>query len=238
MKNRFIISVGAIALFSTSIFAMGGPHTTIGAGEGYGDNYEICVYCHTPHAASEAGGVPLWNKPKSSLVTSLGDSYPMYGSTIAGTTTTVQPQDQSLACLGCHDGVSAMNSVVNAPGSGKQDLNGINIGFLSSSTTKPMTDTLLAVGAVNSSVGNNGLQNDHPTSIEYIEGRGSLRPTSTPLVGAYGWQGATIVKDLLRGPAKNMVHCTSCHDPHYNGHTRYLRATNDDSELCFGCHDK
>ena len=235
MKNKFIIKIGVLALMSTSLLALDGPHGSIGTSL---DNGEICVYCHTPHAANLDAGTPLWNKPTSSLVTSLGNAYPMYGSTIAGTTTTAQPTDQTLACLGCHDGVSAMNSVVNAPGSGRYDINGINIGYNDPNYQKPMTDTLLAIGAVNLSVNNNGLENDHPVSIQYIPGRASLRPTSATLVGTYGWLGATTVGDLLRGPNNDMVHCTSCHDPHNLSNGTYLRATNNNSELCFGCHDK
>ena len=239
MRKLFIKNISALVVLSSGLFAMSGPHEGLSTGYG-GDNGEICVYCHTPHAGNTSlgGPVPLWNKPTSQLVTSMGDGYPMYGTTIAGTTSTVRPEAQSLACLSCHDGVSAMNAVVNAPGSGAGNLIiGSNSGL-----AKPMSDDLIAVGEVTGT--NSGLSNDHPVSIEYIPGRGSLRPIDTPLssyTNAYGtheWVGASTIADLLRGDDRNMVHCSSCHDPHTNQNGTYLRQVNTGSALCFGCHDK
>ena len=65
---------------------------------------QLCVFCHTPHAASsDFANAPLWNK------TTMGSSFTMYGSTIAGTATDGAPNDPSKACLSCHDGASAIN---------------------------------------------------------------------------------------------------------------------------------
>lgn len=242
MKNKLITNIGAIALISTTLLALSGPHGNLATGAG-GDNGEICVYCHTPHAANVENGVtPLWNKPTSALVTQMGNSYPMYGTTMAGTTTTSQPQDQTLACLSCHDGVSAMNSVVNAPGSGSASIYGSQIIGNNSLNNKVMTESSFTVGKV--VAGNPGLANDHPISIVYTPGKASLRPVETPLqpyinaTGTHQWIGAKLISDLLKGPDKNMVHCTSCHDPHTNENETYLRVSNNSSSLCYGCHDK
>lgn len=238
MKNKIILSLGVISLLSIKLFAVQGMHGALATGNG--DNGEVCVYCHTPHAANTTNGLtPLWNKPTSSLVAEMGDGYPMYGETIAGTTTAAQPMNQSLACLSCHDGVSAMNAVVNAPGSGYGQADGL-IGYDNKKIMQPSITKVGFVGmAFNSSTGqlmdNPGLQNDHPVSIQYNEGRGSLKPTSTPLVN---WVGASKISDLLRGPNKDRVECASCHDPHTMVNDMYRRTSNDNSQLCFGCHDK
>ncbi|MDQ1264706.1 MAG: hypothetical protein QG559_1707, partial [Campylobacterota bacterium] len=104
--------VGAAYLFAGSI--SGSPHDLSGntnLASSTADNGEICVYCHTPHAANTAfTGAPLWNKATPS------GTFTMYGSTIAGTATDATPNSPSLACLSCHDGASAIDSIVNAPG--------------------------------------------------------------------------------------------------------------------------
>ena len=81
------------------------------------NNYgEVCVYCHTPHGANQANGLvaPLWNRTiKATVYTTYAD---------LGTTTLsqelVQPGSASLTCLSCHDGQTAVDSIVNMPGSG------------------------------------------------------------------------------------------------------------------------
>ncbi len=79
---------------------------------------EICVFCHTPHGANLAanGQAPLWNRllPEDS-------SYEVYGSPTfdaQDVTGTHRPKGVSLACLSCHDGSVAFDSLVNGPGSG------------------------------------------------------------------------------------------------------------------------
>ena len=79
---------------------------------------DICVFCHTPHGANSTatGQAPLWNRllPEDS-------SYDVYGSPnfdaqdFAGTH---RPKGVSLACLSCHDGSIAFDSLINGPGSG------------------------------------------------------------------------------------------------------------------------
>ena len=250
-----LISFGVISLVCSNLFAVDGWHGALSSGSS-GDNDEVCVYCHTPHAAENGANqsTPLWNKPKSEAVSDPTTSfntnpavYPMYGETIAGTATASEPQNQTLACLGCHDGVSAMNSVINAPGSGYGQPDGL-IGY---DNKKVMPNSIFTIGfvgnAFNSSTGqltiNNGLADDHPLSIVYsTDGRASLRPLDTVLstTNANGdtWVGATKVADLLRGPNGDRVECASCHDPHTMENDMYRRISNDGSALCFGCHDK
>ncbi len=219
-----------------------------------GDNDELCVYCHTPHAGNSAfTGAPLWNK----AATAAGTTYRLYGAssndtngvTIAGSQVGGQDgnaagdlSSPSLACLSCHDGVSAIDSIVNAPGSG--------MGALVTGTTT-MVDYMATSVTANGNIGAGGLadvdlSNDHPVSVQYTTGKASLKdPDTTTLTN---WVGATKIRDLLRGPNSDMVECSSCHDPH-NGYTptadrasapqvNYLRMSNQGSALCLGCHDK
>ena len=126
----------------------------------------ICVFCHTPHSSNN-GISPIWNKGTSPT------TFTMYGTTMAGTQTAAQPFGESLACLSCHDGVSAMNAVINAPGSGNQSdyaANSLAAGtYLLNSNRSTFKDVM--VPSATKAVGYNGLNDDHPISIEYIEGK-------------------------------------------------------------------
>ncbi|MCK4974471.1 MAG: hypothetical protein KAR81_04400 [Sulfurimonas sp.] len=230
MKTKQILFFTIIPLVVVNLYALAGPHADItSSGDTTTDNGETCVYCHTPHGAnSDYAPAPLWNKP--STVT----AFTMYGATgtgesgitLAKTSTDISPSGSSLACLSCHDGVSAMNSVVNAPGSGNYNPAGSYIG-----TNPPLPATM--VGVPYKAIGMNGtLTDDHPISIEYIPGRASLKPLNAPLTNFFG---SSVVSDLLK---QGKVQCTSCHDPHGTPYNTYLRNGNTGSTLCFGCHEK
>lgn len=202
------------------------------------DNGEICVYCHTPHAANTAfAGAPLWNKATPS------GTFTMYAATIGGTAQAASPSSPSLACLSCHDGASAIDSIVNAPGSGMNAVAG-NKNVVSGLTVTYGGNIGGAPGVATS--GNPNLSNDHPVSIVYTEGRAGLRLKTTSLASlgdTVAWVGATTIQSLLRTDDK--IECGSCHDPHNGGKTQgtstevnFLRHTNTNSYLCLGCHDK
>lgn len=250
-----LLAVSAPLAFGGTI--VGSPHdlsnANVATNDASGvDNGETCVYCHTPHAANTAfDGAPLWNKG-----TPAGVTYVMYGATvagtagttIAGTATLATPASPSLACLSCHDGISAIDSVVNAPGSGMNTVAGTNDIVTALTTTYGGniggTPGLATVGT------EANLANDHPVSIPYL-GDGSatspasLRATNFDL-STYGdlvpWIGATTIADLLRN---GNVECGSCHDPHNGGlvqgtatEVNFLRHSNTASNLCVGCHEK
>jgi hypothetical protein len=93
--------------------ASGGPS---GASmDQFRNNYgEVCVYCHTPHGANSNVALPLWNRTiKATTYT----TYAAVGSSSL-TQTVTQPGPNSLACLSCHDGQVAVDSIINMPGSG------------------------------------------------------------------------------------------------------------------------
>ncbi len=252
MKMNHIAKLAAAALLTfgvTSAMAVitGSKHDLSASGGGTikanagQNNDEICVYCHTPHASNtDFSGAPLWNKatPTGTFTMYGATAAGVAGQTIAGTATEAQPSAPSLACLSCHDGVSAINSIVNAPGSGGYVAGGQNVAFGSTAAgtafTMPAGVTQIGDGAALD------LTNDHPVSITYVEGAASLKPVTTAITG---WSGATTIAGLLRA---GKVECGSCHDPHLGESDTFLRRnkatvgenSNAGSRVCLTCHDK
>ena len=201
-----------------------------------------CVFCHTPHGSDISAPVPLWNK---NLPT--GGGYTTYAelntSTLDGGEA-ANVGSVSLACLSCHDGSQAMDSVINAPGRG--------------TGTSPLgggTGTLIgAVGNNDLAVIGTDLQDDHPISIQYGGGGitasghtdGTQFPTGTTVdpdfngpfkatintnpawwvdndLGTDGVREKTDMilytrtEGLLANEPEPFVECGSCHDPHNSG---------------------
>ena len=93
--------------------AGGGPNGVVM--DPYRNDYgEVCVYCHTPHGANANVQLPLWNR------TIKATSYVTYDAlaTVTLTQPVQQPGPNSISCLSCHDGQTAIDSVINMPGSG------------------------------------------------------------------------------------------------------------------------
>jgi predicted CXXCH cytochrome family protein len=179
---------------------------------------EVCVFCHTPHfaATTTATTAPLWNRtlPATNYTmytSSTLDMTPATGTTIAGV---------SLACLSCHDGAVAFDTMLNAPGTG---------------LTKPAgwTGGVALTGAA-TNIGTD-LKNDHPVSIIYDV-------TKDPKFTAITTAGTkkTIVAGSITLPLfDTKVECASCHDVHGGtASTPFLRASNTGSALCLTCHVK
>ena len=78
------------------------------SGQGWGTN-EICQPCHTPHNASIALPVVLWNHEVTAA------TYTLYTSPTMNATTG-QPDGVSRACLSCHDGTVALDSFGGSTG--------------------------------------------------------------------------------------------------------------------------
>jgi hypothetical protein len=87
----------------------------INIGPGANTTAEVCVFCHTPHGANTnaPGATPLWNR-----TVPLNSGYTIYGSPNFDGANSGQPQGVSLACLSCHDGTIALDSLINMSGSG------------------------------------------------------------------------------------------------------------------------
>ena len=67
MKNKCIIRIFSLLAFSTSIFAIEGPHGAVVVSDGVSDNGETCVYCHTPHTSTADLPIPTSNQPATPL---------------------------------------------------------------------------------------------------------------------------------------------------------------------------
>jgi len=174
-------AVGLTALISVSAMAAGITDTKhnlsstqTSANASFDGTAEICVFCHTPHgAASEA---PLWNR-----VVGVASDYTAYSSTTLDGTVSLTGSP-SLACLSCHDGQQAMNTVINATSSATS-YNYTAGGAAMSGTWSGAGALGIIIGTENT-VPNLGtdLQNDHPVAIPYAGGGLS---TSSPTTFAF-----------------------------------------------------
>lgn len=82
--------------------------------------YQICVYCHTPHGANSTVAAPLWNRTVTQRTYILYNQDKTTGANIYHDPTALdlkynQPGPNSLTCLSCHDGATAIDSIINMP---------------------------------------------------------------------------------------------------------------------------
>ena len=137
------------------------------------DTAEICVFCHTPHGGDNTAAVPIWNRQLSDPT-----AYTRYSS--LGTSTfdaTEAPVGSvTIACLSCHDGTQAIDSVINAPGSGGYDPAGARIGtnFVGDDQVNGQLDPTIVQNL------GTDLSNDHPVSMQYAGGGVSTTNVNGP----------------------------------------------------------
>ena len=221
--NVLKLAIPALMLISGSAFAqITGTAHDMTAASTY-DNpadagAQICVYCHTPHNATALTSGPLWNRNLESALT-----FTMYnGAGAANPSTTIDgvisatPNDETMACLGCHDGVSAIDNISNLPGNDPA----ITVAWNADTNSGPV---------VGFAVLDSDLSDDHPVSITYSPADGGLKALATVTT-------ADNVK--FYGTNSDSVECASCHDVHGTGIDQFLRVTSDGSLICFECHDK
>ncbi|MFZ5523678.1 MAG: hypothetical protein ACOY9D_06285, partial [Pseudomonadota bacterium] len=106
--------------------------------DAYRNDYgEVCVYCHTPHGANNFIAAPLWNR---TIKVTNYQTYDELGTTTLTQAVSSTPGAASLTCLSCHDGQTAVDSIINMPGSGMGLLTqqtGQSTAFLDSWVGKP-----------------------------------------------------------------------------------------------------
>ncbi len=185
----------------------------------------ICRACHMPHEHAEASygdaGIS-WNEEISTK-----KSWRMYGSDsgmldwIDGATEPA-PTGSSKLCLGCHDGITAVNQYDGRSGGTNKQRMSDSLGYRSSPT----------IGGTSAN-----LTNNHPISITYAWGKDSqLRDPAAAMLGS-----GHSVQSLLEN---GRVECATCHDVHNSDVVRgsaLLRGGENGSfggGLCLTCHDK
>lgn len=209
---------------------------------------QVCIFCHTPHNASPS--IPLWNKVYTPGVES---TYKLYTSskTLHGAAkgATITANSESMLCLSCHDGKTAINvlhnsnfrdsSTADANRDAIIDMDGTITGAGSFSLGQQWSGSFTNfnkpnLGAVRTtdgsipsaaaSVAGINLTDDHPIgfsyALAYSQDNAGLK--ATPDAGI-----------RLFGSPKVRVECSSCHNPHVyygsglNGSTRVYYDTTD-----------
>ncbi len=242
-----VLATGASAFSATSVVASSHDLSATGkdvqGAAGQAQN-QVCVYCHMPHNAVNVGA-PLWNRTNSTT------SFQMYSAAnsstfqlnAADTNTVARPVGPvSLACLSCHDGVTAFNSLNQGPMidlDAALPVGGILPGsytFQSGAVVVTNMTGASAPGPASATIGTD-LTNDHPISFTFDAAlatlKGStLRDPTTALTNV-GTTGAlvilragnvaanTISSQMLftknGAGVQNQLECASCHEPHMQG---------------------
>lgn len=211
---------------------------------------EVCVFCHTPHAAAEW---PLWNRD-TEMRGSQYVAFLFYSTTYA--TPPFYAGYETLLCMSCHDGITSMKAIHNNPNTLVGSINMTADNFMSNpgsfadignpdeyanidvgvSTTNAESyygsGGVMVFKAITDPVSGRGL-GDHPISINYQEVR-----TKAP--AKYNVKPATL---RFFGTDRDQLECSTCHDPHvdYNAQQQFkpfLAYSNRSSALCFQCHVK
>jgi hypothetical protein len=177
----------------------------------------MCGVCHTVHHNNEDKLAPLWHHTSTTT-----EFTPYTSSTLNASVG--NPGGSSRACLSCHDGSVAVNSI-----------DGVVVG----GTELKVTDETGRIG------GGGDLSTSHPIGFTYDDALaaadGELHPPSSTTV--FGSGGKTIKTFMLPG---DKMECSSCHDIHrQKGNSMrsgiYGKVGGSGarpSELCLTCHKK
>ena len=187
---------------------------------------QVCVFCHTPHNASPSK--PLWNKAYTPGIES---SYRLYTSSTTLTPTakaaTITSNSESMICLSCHDGKTAINVLHNSSYRDSTDVNGDAIididgtfsgtgafalgqqwsgGFTSYNYPNLGAERSAdgSIPTLAASLAGTNLTDDHPIGFSY---------TAAQAQDAAGLKATPDAGIRLFGPTSR-VECSSCHNPH------------------------
>lgn len=254
-----VLAGGALAGIFNTKHNLGS--TGVNAASNFSGTREICVFCHTPHGGNEQAAVPLWNR---NLDPNGFQTYDQLGTTTLDAHVE-QVGSVSLACLSCHDGTQAMDSVLNDPGSGR-----VVPGFVQGRWSGQAAAVGGRIGPpmVVTNLGKD-LSNDHPVGIQFAGGGYAESNPAGPGVdkdfqhahtartgteriwwvntkeGSVNFE-RTDMKLYTRtgtagkhaGEPQPYVECASCHDPHVDYNPTFLRIDPNASAVCLSCHTK
>ena len=215
---------------------------------------QVCVFCHTPHGASNFPGSPLWNRQLSNQTYTVYTSSSLDAEDIMGQLD--QPGGSSKLCLSCHDGTLAIGTV-NVLG-GQQNVD-ISMTGAAPDGTMPAGEGELT--GFTRDLGTD-LTNDHPISLTYDTTLANvdselLDPVAAAHIGVRAPGFRPLVPLEATGAGGNpQMQCASCHDPHVrdedvNAIAKFLRLNrfqqaaplggsfdSDVDIVCLSCHDK
>jgi hypothetical protein len=203
---------------------------------------QVCVFCHTPHAAT-AGVGPIWNKTLSSATYTTYTSSTLDSISNQGLTALPAPNGSAKLCLSCHDGTLAVGNVNVLNGKGSLT----TTGTIAITTTGYGTGGVMPAGDGTNTgftryLGTD-LTNDHPISVTLnaalSAADGEIRAvdaqqrfpagTGTTLgVRGKGYHPKLPLEPV--GPqGAGQIECATCHDPHIRetdatmGNQKFLR---------------
>jgi predicted CXXCH cytochrome family protein len=210
-----ICIIALLGLASMPLLAANLPKTGV-AGSVHDVGGNGCRSCHAPHngalssggSSGSTGQILLWSRnfPGASLTYQVYDSATMKNkATELGGSTLTTSTDVRMYSLLC---LSCHDGVT--------------------STFNPTMQTINRVGSRASFGGqayeSYGLANDHPVNMSYD-------PTKNTSLQAV----ATVTANLPLFGSTNTLQCATCHEPHNNANTRFLRQSNN-TTLCTSCH--
>ena len=215
---------------------------------------QVCVFCHTPHGATNFPGSPLWNRQLSNQTYTVYTSSSLDAEDIMGQLD--QPGGSSKLCLSCHDGTLAIGTV-NVLG-GQQNVD------ISMTGTAPDGSMPAGVNELSGFTRDLGidLTNDHPISLNYDTTLVNadtelLDPATASHIGvrAPGFRPLVPLEATGAG-GEAQLQCASCHDPHIREeagteNAKFLRLNRFQQAapvggsfdpavdiVCLSCHDK
>ncbi len=216
MKWKLTILAGSMVLAAMSMLAAPPnlPKTGL-AGSTHDIGGNGCKSCHAPHNGSTANGgsqntgiILLWarNFPAASNTFGVYDSSTMANkATDLGGNALTTSTDVRMYSLLC---LSCHDGVTSS--------------FSPAMQTQNMVASRASFGA--GAFESLGLTNDHPINMNYD-------PTKNPSLQSV----ATVSAALPLYGSTNTVQCSTCHDPHSDVNTNYLRQANNTAH-CTTCH--
>lgn len=272
-KARLVLVTGSALLLLVAGRAHGRildtPHNLSATGPGTVKAPDVgaaCVFCHTPHRASQTRA--LWNRDLPST------SYQLYtSSTLEATGTLNQPTGASRLCLSCHDGTTALSAMRVPPAGGAVTLGpltGRAVLGTDLSDDHPVSfvyDSALATrqGQLDDPAGlPAGIRLDQSGQLQCtschdphenpyrkflrIDDRGGALclachrqrdwTGSTHAVSTATWNGTGINPWPTTGYTNVADNaCESCHRPHAASRPERLLSSAEDRGVCLACHD-